>query len=288
MALSSTPITGQLEIEASAGAYRAWPFTITNVNGQPVTGWTSNDAITVQVWQGDNLEELDNAGVSATWVDAPNGLLRIVTDGTHELVSSTYKFRLLAVNVGLSYELIRGGYKVLQAPGEARSRLSAKERPYTTIDDLRTIAPWIEQLQSQFDQSGLMEHQIAARQWFDNCVKRAWNSSRGYSFRNYSQPDMLFEYELNQVPTWLETVVNSGTGILISPAIRRACALYACYSACMAQVSVKDDASHYRKKAAEFRAMAANELAVMQVRVKSSLTSLAYDVIINLNISTRN
>lgn len=286
MALSDSPITGRIDLEASTDAYRSFPFTICNLAGQPITGWSSGDVLAVQVWRGDDLAELDDTGVLITWLDAPTGVIRLVTDGTHALTTSTYQWRALATNGGRNYEIVRGNYSVLHAPGSGSNSIPASQKPYTTIDDLRSIAPWIEQAKSEFDQAGFVEQQIAARQWMDNVVARSWSNRSSVLYGSYYGSNIGNQFEA--VPEWLTDVLASGKGIQITPAIKRACAAYACSQICLAQVSVKDDASTYRKKSAEFRNMAASLVATMTVRVRASVSSATFDVLINTNVSTRN
>lgn len=286
MALTENPVTGRLDIETSQGAYRAFPFTICNASGLAVTGWSGNDTLSVQAWRGDSLSELDGTGVTANWTDAANGVITVKTDGTHELLPASYNWRLLATNANLTYEVVRGSYTVKAAPGDTSNSFSAKDRPYTTIEDLRTVAPWIEQLKSEFDQAGFAEHQVSARHWFDNIVMRSY--SNRYNFTRYTTVyGSYWNNAQDEPPQWLRTVVESGRGVQITPAIVRACALYTCHLVCQAQVSFKDDSSAYRKKSAEFRSMAANAIASMTIRVKSSLSASAYDTTINTNISVR-
>lgn len=287
MPLSDNPVTSRIDLEASSGAYRAFGLTITNVAGSAVTGWSGSDSLDVQVWRGDDSEALDDAGVTAAWSSAANGTLTIATDGTHELSPSSYQFRLMATNGGRTYEVARGNYLIRNAPGETGNCLPASQRPYTTIDDLRTVAPWIEQAKSEFDRSGFEEQQIAARQWLDSVVMKAYQD-RYFLNRYTSINSQYWSNRRDEAPEWLRTSIQSGKGIEITPMLKRACALYACHLICMAQVTVKDDASQYRRKAAEFRNMANNLLISAPVRVKSTLTSTTYDFVVNLNISPRN
>jgi hypothetical protein len=286
MAITTIPVTGRQDLEASTDAFRSVLFPICTSSGLPVTGWSSGDALTVQVWRGDDQEQLDDTGLNAAWSDAPNGIVKIYSDGTHSLSSASYQWRCLATTGGLTYEIVRGNYAVLHAPGSVSNTIPASQRPYTTIDDLRTIAPWIEQARSEFDQAGFLEQQIAARQWFDQIVIRSWSNRNGTVMGSYNTQYWGTPYELS--PQWLTDVIATGKGIQITPAIKRACAAYACSLICVSQLSVKDDSSGYRRKAAEFRNAAASLVASMTVRIKSSSAATTYDSYINTNVSVRN
>ena len=286
MAITLTPATGRQDLEASTDAFRSIPFSICTSSGLPVTGWSSGDALTVQVWRGDDQSELDDTGLSATWSDYANGIVKLISDGTHSLSSTSYQWRCLATTGGITYEIVRGNYVVLHAPGSISNTIPASQRPYTTIDDLRTIAPWIEQARSEFDQAGFLEQQIAARQWFDHIVISCWSNRNGTVMGSYNTQFWGTPYEL--APQWLVDTIATGKGIQITPAIKRACAAYACSLICASQLSVKDDSSGYRRKSAEFRQAAASLVASMTVKIKSSPSATTYDSYINTNVSPRN
>jgi hypothetical protein len=290
MPISAQPETANIEIVASAGTYRAVTMTIRDYAGSAVTGWNSGtDTLAVEVWPGDDREALTGTGASAAWLDAPGGIYRIVSAGTHTLTPRKYQIRVKATSGGVTYEIARGVYEVKSAPGTGSNATDPATAPYTTIDDLRTVAPWIDQLQSEHDRAGLAEHQEAARQWFDRIILAAhkWNASRVYEFET-SGPYRGWGIGLEEPPKWLTDVLATGTGIQLDPPIKRACALYACYSACMAQVTISEEASQYRIKATEFRKMAGNEAACLTVWVKASTTASTYSIPFRLSSIVRN
>lgn len=285
MAISAQPETRvNFDIVASAGASRTVTFQVANYNGLPVTGWENGDVLTVQVWRGDDYAVLSGTGVTAAWASASAGTVSVTTDGTHTLATQRYSWRLLATNGGKSYELARGTYEILPAPGLTSNSADPATDPYTTIDDLRTVCAWIEQIQSKHDQAGLMEHQRNARVWFDDSVKAGYLSGRTY----YGIGGRSWPSETDEVPGWLEDVLATGAGVELTPRIRRICALYACHSALSSQVTLDDTGNAYRRMAAAFRVAASNELAATIVKVKASTTATTYDVLIYLNRFSRN
>jgi hypothetical protein len=212
-----------------------------------------------------------------------------VSAGTHTLTPRKYQIRVKATSGGVTYEIARGVYEVKSAPGTGSNATDPATAPYTTIDDLRTVAPWIDQLQSEHDRAGLAEHQEAARQWFDRIILAAWKSS---GTRMVDHPDVApyrgYGMGLDEPPKWLTDVLATGTGVRLDPPIKRACALFACYSACMAQVTISEEASQYRIKATEFRKMAGNEAACLTVWVKAAPTASTYSVPFRLSSIVRN
>lgn len=272
---------------ASTGAFRAAAFTIANASGSAVTGWTGADAIAVQVWSGDDHAALTGTGLAASWTDAAAGIVSIVADGTHTLAPGAYQWRMMATHAGTTYEVCRGVYTISTAPGSTSDTPAVTVSPYTTIEDLRTLAPWVEQLQGKFDRTGFAEHQQAARAWFDDVLISAWRGAAGRNvthsvgwLSDYGAPDYP--------PKWLVDVLATGSGVKITPRVKRACAAYAIYSICSAQSALDEQASVYRRHAIRFRAMAHNETISQVVYVKSSVTATDYTVAINLGILTRN
>lgn len=288
MAISAPPETANIDIVASAGAYRAVTMTIRDYAGLAVTGWDDEtDTLAVEVWPGDDREALDDTGVSAEWVNADSGVVRIVTDGTHAIPAKKYLWRVLATSGEISYELARGAYTIKPAPGTASNEADPETAPYTTFDDLLSVAPWIGQLQGEHDRAGLMEHQETARQWFDQIILDSWISANTRT-SYYPMSSASWDRAIPGPAKWLEDVLATGEGVEVSPRVKRACALFACYSACMAQVAMNQETSQYRAKAAEFRRMAANQAIMMTVNVKATPEATDYAVPIKLGVGARN
>lgn len=287
MPLSAQPETRNLDIVASAGATRSVTVSIRDYDGRVVTGFDdATDTLAVQVWPGDDRAELDDTGVSAAWLSDSGGTVRVITDGTHQLAPKKYHWRLLVTAGDATYEVARGAYTVLPAPGDGSNEPDATVTPYTTFDDLLTVAPWIGQLMAESDRAGLMEHQEAARQWLDKLIIAGW-AWWNLTFTHYPAA-YHWGGGVSSPAKWLEDVLATGSGVEITPDIKRACALYACFSACMAQVTIDDKASAYRTKAAEFRKMAAGIVIGLTVRVKATTTATTYTVPIRLGLGVRN
>ena len=289
MPLSAQPDTGRLDISASAGAYRAAEFQIADASGSAVTGWTGADAPDIEVWSGDDREALTGTGLSASWASDTDGTVTIEADGTHTLSPATYLWRMLATFGGNTYEVCRGNYVVNAAPGTTDETPDEAVSPYTTIDDIRTLCAGIEQVQGKHDRTGFAEHQEAARAWFDDIILSAYRSSNSLS--SVRSTPYGYAHVLSDVdypPQWLRDVLATGTGVKITPRIKRACAAYACYSIMAAQMTLDETASVYRKKAVQFRSMAHNEVISMTVWIKSSTTATDWTIPINLGVATRN
>lgn len=288
MPISDQPETANVDIVASAGATRAVTVTIHDYAGLAVTGWNSGaDTLTVQVWPGDDRATLSGTGVTATWLDAPNGIVQVKTTGAHTIAARKYLWRLLAVSGGTTYEIARGAYQIKPAPGSTSNDADPATAPYTTIDDLLAVGPWIDDLQAETDRAGLAEHQEAARQWFDQIVLDSWVAANCRITRIPGGYDP-FEGTVPGPAKWLEDVLATGEGVELSPRVKRACALYACYSACMAQLTTSQENSQYDKKAAAYRQMAANQAITMSVMVKATTTATTYTIPIKLGVGARN
>lgn len=285
MSLSAQPDTGRLDITASAGAYRAAVFQVIDASGSAVTGWTGADDPVIEVWSGDDRAALDDTGLSATWLSDTAGTVTIETDGTHTLTPAAYQWRMLATFSGKTYEVCRGNYVVNSAPGATDETPTDEVSPYTTIDDLRTLCPGIEQVQGKHDRTGFAEHQEAARAWFDDIVLSAYRSINT-NITEYPYP--IQSRTVDYPPQWLRDVLASGTGVKLTPRVKRACAAYACYSIMSAQMTADETASVYRMKAIQYRSVAHNEVISMTVWIKSSTGATDWTIPINLGIAARN
>jgi len=285
MAISSQPETGRLDLSASAGAYRTAEFQIVNASGTAVTGWTGADDPDIEVWPGDDRESLTGTGLSAEWKSDSAGTVTIIADGTHTIVPASYHWRMMATADARTYEVCRGVYVVAAAPGTVDPDPTDAESPYTTIDDLLTLAPWVTTLQGSSDRTGFAEHQEAARQWFDGLILSSWRNANGY-FSEYPYPTR--GPSVDYPPEWLRDVLATGEGVQVTPKIKRACAAYALASICAAQLTMTEADSGYRLKARQYRSMAKNEAVSMTVFVKSSTTATTYDIPVNLGTGARN
>lgn len=286
MAISGQPETGRLDVSASAGAYRAAEFKIRDGAGSAITGWTGAAAPAVEVWAGDDREALGGAGLSASWTDAAAGVVSVESAGTHTLAPGIYQWRMRATSGGKTYEICRGNFTILPAPGAVTNTPDPATAPYTTIDDLRTLAPWLEQVQGKFDRTGFAEHQEAARAWFDAIVLAAWRNAPG-RIKEYPYASPLNRF-VDVPPQWLIDVLATGTGVKITPRVKRACAAYAVYSVCQSQAGIDESASQYRAHAVKFRMMANSEVVSQTVFVKAVSSASTYDVAINLGVAARN
>lgn len=286
MPISGQPDTGRLDISASAGAYRAAEFKIRDSAGLAVTGWTGAAAPAVEVWAGDDREALAGAGLSTSWADAAAGVVLVEAAGTHTLAPGVYLWRMRATSNARTYEICRGNFTILPAPGAVTNAPNPATAPYTTVEDLRTLAPWIEQLQGKFDRTGFAEHQEAARAWFDDIVLAAWRNAPG-RVKEFPYAAPLNRY-VDVPPQWLIDVLATGSGVKITPRLKRACAAYAIHSICQAQAGIEETASQYRAHAVKFRMMAHSEVVSQTVFVKATVAATSFDIAINLGVAARN
>lgn len=282
MALSAQPESGWLDLTASAGASRAATYSITSASGLPVTGWSGGDVLTVEVWPGDDRAALTGSGLTVAWSDAPNGVVRITSTGAHTLTPASYHWRAMATSGGSTYEIVRGKYEIYPSPGTVPNTVDPATKPYTTLDDLRTLMPNVEELLTKFDRSGFAEHQEAARQWLDDIVLASWKSNRGQRLTPSWSRYPYWTTAVDEPPQWLVEVLETGEGIKITPRIKRALAAYACYSICNAQMVIDEKASSYAVKAVRFRKMASAEITSQVIWVKEYVNATDYTWPINL------
>jgi hypothetical protein len=154
------------KIEAEIGADVARLLTLLDVNGVPVTTWTTGATLSAACWSGDDQPTLFLPTVS--WVDPSLGQIRYSHTGsqTAGLQPGYYQLLLSISANGVTCKGRIGALSLLAAPGSAAARAV-----YCQRNDLIALAPWIElQEDLENDQNGFAAQRALARQWLDNQV----------------------------------------------------------------------------------------------------------------------
>ena len=163
-----------LTLELVQGASRDFPLQISNPDGTPATNFLNTDTLTASVWTGAN--ETTILTPSTTWLNgnAPAGQIQITFQNADSagLAFGIYFIQAFATRAGspprTAAMLPRGStLEILAASG------SMAQRPtYITITDLRTIAPWVDDIQAPDNHTGFDEQCADARDWLDEITLR--------------------------------------------------------------------------------------------------------------------
>jgi len=148
-------------LEAIRGADRAWKLTLIGGDGVALTSFAGTETLASSCWTGDDQEA--SFSPTATWIDASEGTIRLSVAGsqTTDLSPGTYNLQLSITSGGVTVKQNLPGLRILPSPGTAEPPAT-----YCTLDDLRRVAAWVDQLQDlDTDQTGFAEQRAIAWQW---------------------------------------------------------------------------------------------------------------------------
>ena len=137
------------------------------------TPFDGTETLACVVWAGDDTESL--ATPTVAWDDADTGTYQLTfadTDTT-DMVAGVYAFRVTAAKGGRTGEIDRGEFRLLPIPGA-----SVAAPAFCSRDDMLEYAPWLEDLQSDTDQSGFAEQRAKASRWLIDGITRLWMRQR--------------------------------------------------------------------------------------------------------------
>src|SRR5208337_538701 len=157
-----------IALELVQGTSRDFPFQVTNSDGTVPTGiFLSTDVLTASIWAG--LNEVTLITPAVTWISATNAQYQVTLQNadSSSLAIGNYYVQAYATRAGTPSRttalLPRGTSLEIIAAAE-----TAVPRPsYITAVNLRTIAPWIDDLQVPDSTSGFDDACADARDWLD-------------------------------------------------------------------------------------------------------------------------
>jgi hypothetical protein len=143
---------------------------VANGSGLPVTGvYTGSDALSVEIWTGDDQAPLTLSGTAASWSDASNGLilLSISQTDTSAMSPGIYRVRVYVTKSSVKQAVYECTFDVHPHAGTASTPAT-----YCTYDDMQRLAPWIRRLVSTDPAmlSSLAEYRTQARKWIDRQI----------------------------------------------------------------------------------------------------------------------
>ena len=147
-----------------------WQLQVLNPDDSIPTGqFLSSDTLSAKLWQGNS----DTALLTyvPTWISATNAQYQISFQNadTASLLVGVYYVMATATRAGRSASLMPkySTVTITSAPGS-----SAALPTYITVQDVRSIAGWIDQLVSPTKETGFLNQCARARSWLDECILR--------------------------------------------------------------------------------------------------------------------
>jgi hypothetical protein len=231
-----------ISLELVQGTARDFPFQVTNPDGTTPTGiFLSTDVLTASVWAGSNETPLLTP--TATWISATNAQYQVTFQDTDSagLAIGQYYLQALATRIGSptrSTALLPRGtsLEILAAPGT-----SFTPRPtYIVLNDVKKIAPWINDLQVPDDNSGFDDQLADSRDWLDELILRNYRGGN-VSLLGYHGFALDAWYTGGGRRTaltnhWLFTALQTNQ-LLVTPRVKQLLAYFALSKICESMIT---------------------------------------------------
>jgi hypothetical protein len=248
---------------AVIGAYRKVKLTL------PIGTYTGAETLAASVWPGDDQPELFAPTVA--WLVAADRTMTLEWDGTltEDLAPGRYLVELRITSGGNTVKLRAGIVELMSTPGVGVT-LSA----YCTADDMRKIAPWIDEIQAQSDQAGFAEQRAMARDDFDRLVQTHYG---GADFDREDSLDQFlssggYGWDAGEDDATLQELLDDDRLVLTGPTgkvVVRWNAYTAVAHVCQSQIGANPD-SPYASRARYCMAMADELLCSLTVGIDTS------------------
>ena len=257
-----------IAVELVQGTARDFPFQVMNPDGTVPTGvFLDTDFLTASVWAG--LNEVPLLTPTTTWISATNAQYQVTFQNTDSasLAIGVYYLQAYATRAGTPSRttalLPRGtSIEIIGQP------LAAVPRPtYISIVNLRTIAPWIDDLQVPDSTSGFDDACAGARDWLDEMTLRNYRGGN-VSLLGYHGLALDAWYTGGGRRTaltnrWLYAALAANQ-LLVKPRVIQICSYYALSRICESMIT---KGGMYAMLAARFRLEAESLLASTTVEI---------------------
>jgi len=257
-----------IALELVQGTSRDFPFQVTNPDGTVPTGiFLSTDVLTGSVWAG--LNEVPLVTPTVTWISATNAQYQVTLQNTDSssLAIGNYYLQAYATRAGAPSRttalLPRGTSLEIIAAAE-----TAVPRPsYITVVNLRTIAPWIDDLQVPDTTSGFDDACADSRDWLDEMTLRNYLGGN-VSLLGYHGFALDAWYtgggrRTSLTNRWLYAALAANQ-LLVKPRIIQVCSYYALSRICESMIT---KGGMYAMLAARYRLEAESLLASTTVEI---------------------
>jgi hypothetical protein len=229
-----------LELHLVKGSSRDFELQARDSEGNDALIFLPSDTLASVLWAGDDQAPLLTPRTA--WVNATTGVFTVSFDNPDSLSLSEgiYRIQSKATRTGRSAVIFDGTINIGDTFGADLPRPT-----YCTIDDLRTLAPWVEDIQDFSGQGhGFVDECADARNWLDENILRNWRGNYIGAFGYHSLALASWQWAgprrslfANQ---WLLNYLNQNTLMLTTPTgkrLVRACAWYAISQICQSNIS---------------------------------------------------
>lgn len=153
-----------------------YALTLSAEGGSP-PGYTGAELLTAELWPGDDQPVL--AELQAVWRDPPDEITVTISAAVLSAAGVTpalYPCRVRLTAAGRVSTIARFQLCLRPAPAAA-----APPRVACSLEDMLTLAPWLNSLQSSpGHQAGFLAQRSLARAWLENQIKARWRGDRDW------------------------------------------------------------------------------------------------------------
>ena len=240
-----------ISLELFQGSSKDFTLTAMGPDGADSTEtFTGAEALTAKMWPGGSLPA--TLTPTATWVSAPAKTWKLSFNDadTAAIAVGIYYIQAWANQSGRNITLLPEGatLEILSVPGTGSARPT-----YIGIDDVRSVAPWIDDLQVPDNRAGFDVQLADARDWLDECILRNY---RGGNVSLLGDHGMALDAwytggsrRTSLTNRWMKDNLRDNK-LLVTPRIKRICAYYALSLICETLI---DKGGKYFSLAARFR-----------------------------------
>ncbi len=246
-----------LNLDLQIGTSFDWQLQALNPDDSVPTGqFLNTDTLLAQLWQG--AEDVVLATPAVSWLNASNAQYMISWNNadTASLALGVYYVRATATRSGRSAALMPKGSTVTLQPAPGTTTSPAT---YITVQDIRAIAGWIDQINAPNCETGFIQQCARARSWLDENI-----------LRNYRGGNVeLLGYHGLALDSWFTGGTRRTSlrnpfilgllqqnGLIVTDRTREVCAYYALSLICENMLMVSGKPAQYLGMAARARAEA--------------------------------
>lgn len=251
-----------LNLDLQIGTSYDWQLQALNPDDSvPTDQFEDSDTLLAQLWQGS--QDIALATPAITWISSANAQYQISFNNadTLSLTIGVYYVMATATRGGRSASLIPKGSTVTLTPAPG----STTSPPvYNTIEDMRDIAGWIDEVQGPNYQTGFLAQCAKARRWLDENILRNYRGGN-VELLGYHGLALDSWYTGGTRRTSLRNPFILGllqqNMLIVTDRTIEICAYYALSLVCESMIMKSGTAAQYLGLAARYRAEAQRLLA---------------------------
>lgn len=246
-----------LNLDLVIGTSFDWQLQIENPDDSIPTGQFENtDTLSATLWQGS--QDLPLATPTATWINATDAQYQVSFNNstTATLALGVYYIMATATRSGRSASLMPKGSTVTLQPAPGTT---AAPPTYITVQDIRVIAGWIDQVNAPNSETGFLQQCARARSWLDENILRNYRGGN-VELLGYHGLALDSWYTGGTRRTSLRNSFILGLlqqgGLIVTDRTKEICAYYALSLICQNMIMASGKPAQYLGMAANARAEA--------------------------------